>query len=199
VTVSSVVVSQFVTLDGVFQDPGGIGELEHGGWAFKFDRGPEGNQFKLDEIMAAGALLLGRVTYEGFAQAWPSMKDDAGFAEKMNSMPKYVVSTTLERAEWNNTTVIRGSLPGEVGKLKQRIDGDILVNGSGQLVRTLMELDLVDEFRLMVSPIVLGEGRRLFADSSTPTVLRLTDMTKTGDCLILTYRPAGACASSTGA
>jgi dihydrofolate reductase len=101
-----IVVSQFVTLDGVMEDPGGAEGFEHGGWSFQFDSGPEGNQFKVDEIMAADALLLGRVTYQGFAQAWPSMKDEAGFADKMNSMPKYVVSTTLETAEWNNSTML---------------------------------------------------------------------------------------------
>src|SRR5205823_4139124 len=120
-TMGKVVVSQFVTLDGVFQDPGGSGEFDRGGWAFQFDRGPEGDQFKLNEVMAAGALLLGRVTYQGFAAAWPSMKDGVGFADKMNSMPKYVVSTTLDRADWNNSTVIRGNIPEQVGKLKQQV------------------------------------------------------------------------------
>jgi dihydrofolate reductase len=187
---SKVVVSQFVTLDGVFQDPGGAGEFDRGGWAFQFDRGPEGNQFKLDEVMAAGALLLGRVTYEGFAQAWPSRTDEVGFADKMNSMPKYVVSTTLDRADWNNSTVVRGNVPEEVRRLKEHVDGDILVNGSGQLVQTLMEHDLIDEYRLMVFPIVLGAGKRLFADASKATTLRLVDTTKAGDCLILMYHSA---------
>src|SRR5687768_9980 len=102
-----IVVSQFVTVDGVMEAPGGGETFEHGGWAFLFDRGPDGNQFKLDEIMAADALLLGRVTYEGFARAWPSRKDDVGFADKFNSMPKFVVSTTLDSADWNNSTIIR--------------------------------------------------------------------------------------------
>jgi dihydrofolate reductase len=186
---SKVVVSQFITLDGVFQDPGGSEGSDRGGWAFQFDRGQEGNQFKLDEVMAAGALLLGRVTYEGFAQAWPSRKDEVGFADKMNSMPKYVVSTTLDRGDWNNSTVIRGNVPEEVRRLKEYVDGDILINGSGQLVQTLMQHDLIDEYRLMVFPIVLGAGKRLFVDASKATTLRLVDTAKAGDCLILIYHP----------
>ncbi|MGI8824564.1 MAG: dihydrofolate reductase family protein [Chloroflexota bacterium] len=189
---SKVVVSQFITLDGVFQDPGGTGELDRGGWAFQFDRGPEGNQFKVDEVMAAGALLLGRVTYEGFAQAWPSMRDEVGFADKMNNMPKYVVSTTLDRGDWNNSTMIRGAVSEEVRRLKDHVDGDILINGSGQLVQTLLEHDLIDEFRLMVFPIVLGTGKRLFVDASKTTTLRLIDTTRAGDCLILIYHPLRA-------
>lgn len=187
-----VVVSEFVTLDGVFQDPGGSGEFDRGGWSFRFDRGPEGDRFKLDEVLAAGALLLGRVTYQGFAKAWPSMKDKEGFADKMNSMPKYVVSTTLDRADWNNSTVIRGNVPEAVGKLKQQVAGDILINGSGQLVQTLMEHHLIDEYRLMVFPIVLGSGKRLFTSASEANALRLVDTRKAGDALILTYQPAGS-------
>ena len=186
-----VVVSQFVTLDGVFQDPGGAEKFDRGGWAFQFDRGPEGDKFKLDEVMAAGALLLGRVTYQGFAAAWPSIKDEIGFADKMNGMPKYVVSTTLERADWNNSTVIRGNVPEQVGKLKQQVDGDILINGSGQLVQSLMEHDLIDEYRLMVFPVVLGKGKHLFEGASKANTLRLVDTRKAGDCLILIYQPAG--------
>jgi dihydrofolate reductase len=130
---SKVVVPEFITLDGVFQDPGGAGEIDGGGWAFRFERGPEGDRFKLDEVMAAGAMLLGRVTYEGFAEAWPTMsRDEAGFADRMNSMPKHVVSTTLKHAGWNNSTVIRGDLTEAVGRLREEVDGDILVNGSGQ-------------------------------------------------------------------
>jgi dihydrofolate reductase len=185
---SKVVVSQFITLDGVFQDPGGSGEFDRGGWSFQFDRGPEGNQFKFEEVAAAGALLLGRVTYQGFAQAWPSRTDE-GFAAKMNSMPKYVVSTTLDRGDWNNSTVIRGDVPEEVRRLKEQIEGDILINGSGQLIQTLMAHDLIDEYRLMVSPIVLGTGKHLFTEASKTTSLRLVDTRKAGDCLILIYRP----------
>ena len=157
-----IVVSQFITLDGVFEDPGGSEGTERGGWAFRFDRGAEGNQFKLDELRSAGALLLGRTTYEGFAEAWPSRTDEIGFAERMNSLPKYVVSSTLERGDWNNTTVIRDDVPGVVRGLKEQVDGDILINGSGQLVRTLQEHDLIDEYRLMLYPVVLGAGKQLF-------------------------------------
>lgn len=152
---SRIVVSEFITLDGVFQDPGGAGEFERGGWAFQFDRGPEGNKFKFDEVMSAGALLLGRVTYDGFARAWPTMHDE--FAGKMNSMPKYVVSSTLDSGEWNNTTIIRTNVLEFVRALKRDLEGDILINGSGQLVRTLIKHRLVDEIRLMVYPIILGE------------------------------------------
>jgi dihydrofolate reductase len=189
--VGNLVVSQFITLDGVFQDPGGTGELDRGGWSFKGDRGPEGMEFKLQEIRAAGALLLGRVTYEGFAQAWPSMpRDETGYVDKMNSMPKFVVSATLEHADWNNSTILRGDVEDEVRAVKQQIDGDILINGSGQLVDALLEHDLIDEFRLMICPIVLGTGRRLFPDTGHEITLRLVDTIKSGDSLILTYQPA---------
>lgn len=186
----NLVVSQFITLDGVFQDPGGTGELDRGGWSFKGDRGEQGMKFKLDEIRAAGALLLGRVTYEGFAQAWPSMpRDEVGYADKMNSMPKYVISATLEQAEWNNSTVLRGEVAQEVRTLKRQIDGDILINGSGQLVEALLEHDLIDEFRLTMCPIVLGSGKRLFPGAGNEISLRLVDTVKSGDSLILTYQP----------
>jgi dihydrofolate reductase len=190
----NVVVSQFVTLDGVFEDPGGSEHTDRGGWSFQFDRGPEGDRFKLDEVMAAGALLLGRVTYQGFAAAWPSMKDDVGFASKMNSMPKYVVSTTLQQADWENSTIIKGNLADEVRRLKERIDGDVLINGSGQLVQALMAHDLIDEYRLMVFPIVLGSGKRLFGDTSRAQTLRLVETRQAGDALILIYRPERAAA-----
>jgi len=189
---SKLVVSQFVTVDGVMDDPGGSEASESGGWAFQFDRGPEGDQFKLDEVMRADALLLGRVTYQGFAQAWPGRSDEAGFADKFNSMPKYVFSTTLEQAEWNNSTLLRGDVAGEVSKLKQQPGGDILVNGSRTLVHTLMEHDLVDEYRLMVFPIVIGAGKRLFEDGSKKTPLRLTEAKPVGPdgVIVLTYEPA---------
>jgi len=187
-TVSRVVVSEFITLDGVFQDPGGVGEIDGGGWAFRVDRGSEGERFKLDEVRAAGALLLGRITYEGFAKAWPTMpRDEAGFADRMDSLPKHVVSTTLHHTGWNNSTVIRGDLAEAVGRLREEVDGDILVNGSGQLVRALLEHDLVDELRLMLFPIVLGTGKRLFAESGKPATLRTGTPIRSGDCVILTY------------
>jgi dihydrofolate reductase len=180
------VVSQFVTVDGVFEDPGGSEKIDRGGWAFRFDRGPEGDKFKLDEVMASDALLLGRRTYEGFAAAWPSRQDE--FADKFNGMRKYVVSSTLTEPEWNNSVVISGDVAAEVAKVKAQPGGDILVNGSGQLVRTLLDHGLVDELRLMVFPIVLATGRRLFADGES-TDLRLVDSRPAGETLILVYEP----------
>jgi dihydrofolate reductase len=183
------VVTEFVTLDGVIEDPGG----QHGGrggWSFKFEQGPEGQKFKFDELKAADAQLLGRVTYEGFAQAWPTMEGTGEFGEKMNEMPKFVVSTTLEHPEWNNTTVLNGDLGEEVGKLKERFAGDILVAGSATLVQSLLAHDLVDELHLMVFPILLGAGKRLFADGVDTTSLSLVDTKPTGDVVTLTFRRA---------
>jgi dihydrofolate reductase len=156
------VVTEFVSVDGVFEDPGGAEGYEHGGWTFEYDRGDDGNKFKLDELMDAKAHLLGRVTYEGFAAAWPSR--EGPFADRLNNDPKYVVSTTLENPEWNNTTVISSNVVDEIAKLKDETDGIILVAGSGTLVATLLAADLVDELRLMVFPTILGRGRRLFPD-----------------------------------
>jgi dihydrofolate reductase len=184
-----IVVSQFVSVDGVIEDPGGSEGWDRGGWAFQFDRGAEGDRFKLDEVMASDALLLGRTTYEGFAAAWPSREGE--FADKFNGMKKYVVSTTIGEPEWNNSTVIRDDVAAEVAKLKEQPGGDILVNGSAQLVQTLLEHDLVDEYRLMVFPIVLGGGKRAFEDTSATADLRLVDAKPAADVLILTYAPAG--------
>jgi dihydrofolate reductase len=171
-----IVVSEFVTLDGVMEDPGGAEAFDRGGWAFQFERGPDGDKFKLDEVLEADALLLGRKTYEGFAKAWPTVTDEVGFAEKMNSMPKYVVSSTLESADWNNSTVINGDVAEEVAKL----DGNILVAGSAQLVQTLMDHDLVDEYRLMIYPVLLGSGKRLFKDGVDTTALQIVETNQTG-------------------
>jgi dihydrofolate reductase len=188
---SRIVVTEFVSLDGVMEDPGGAENFEHGGWSFQFSRGEEGDKFKLDETFASEALLLGRKTYEGFAAAWPSRKDDAGFADKFNSMPKYVVSSTLEEAEWNNSTVLKGDVVEEVGKLREQPGGDIVVHGSAQLVQTLLENDLVDELRLMVFPVVLGSGKRLFGETSDKKELKLVDSRTVGDGVgILIYEPA---------
>ncbi len=187
---SKVVVSEFITLDGVIDSPGGEPEFERSGWAFQFERGPEGDKFKLDELMAAGALLLGRITYQAFATAWPKMEGMGAFGEKMNSIPKYVASTTLKQADWNNSTIIGADLAKEVADLKDRIDGDILINGSGHLVRSLMEHDLIDEYRLMLYPIVLGAGKRLFGEAGKSSSLRLVETSPAGETLILTYRPA---------
>ncbi|HKG45024.1 MAG TPA: dihydrofolate reductase family protein [Gaiellaceae bacterium] len=184
-----VVVSQFVTVDGVFEDPGGSEGTERGGWAFQFERGEDGDKFKLDEVMAAEALLLGRVTYEGFAQAWPSREGD--FADKFNGMTKYVVSSTLGEPQWSNSKLISSDVPGEVERLRETDGGDILVNGSGRLVDTLVEHDLVDEYRLMVFPTVLGSGKRLFGDLGAPKALRLVESRPVGTdgVVILIFQP----------
>jgi dihydrofolate reductase len=170
------VVTEFVSVDGVFEDPGGSEDYEHGGWTFEYDRGDAGNQFKLDELMEAEVQLLGRVTYEGFAAAWPSREGE--FAEKLNNDPKYVVSTTLKDPEWQNTTVISGDVAEEIAMLKGKTNGVILVAGSGALMGTLLGADLVDELRLMVFPTVLGRGKRLFPDGIDRLKLKLAE-TKT--------------------
>jgi dihydrofolate reductase len=188
--VGRIVVSQFVTLDGVVEDPGGAEGFDRGGWAFQFERGDDGDKFKLDEVMESEALLLGRVTYEGFAEAWPSRT--GVFADKFNTMTKYVVSTTLGEPEWSNSTVIKDDVPGHVATLKEQPGGDILVNGSVQLVGTLTEHGLVDEYRLMIFPVVLGAGKRLFGETGSPSALQLVEATPVGKdgVVILTYRPA---------
>ncbi len=184
-----IVVSEFVSLDGVMEAPGPSHDFRHAAWTFGTPRGVEGDAFKLDEILGAEALLLGRVTYEGFAAAWPAM--EGNFADRYNSMPKYVVSSTLDRADWNNSTVLAGDPVEQVSKLRARLGGTILVHGSGQLVQTLLEHDLVDEFRLMVFPVVLGTGQRLFGATSDKKRLRLADSKTVGDGIaILTYERA---------
>jgi dihydrofolate reductase len=188
-----VVVTEFVTLDGVIEAPGGGEDFEHAAWSFDFDRGDDGDKFKLDELMESEAQLLGRVTYQAFAKAWPSIKDEAGFAERMNGMPKYVVSTTLsdEEADWQNSTVIRDDVAGQIAKLKQELDGDLLVAGSATLVKSLNEHDLVDEYHLMVFPVVLGSGKRLFGDGNAKRRMRLTDSKPVGSdgVVVHTYEP----------
>lgn len=189
---SKIVVTEFISLDGVIEDPGGAEGFVHGGWSFKF-QDPEGMRFKLDEVLSHDALLLGRVTYEGFAAAWPSITDEVGFADKMNGMKKFVVSTTLTELAWHNSTLIAANVAQEIARLKQQPGGDILVAGSATLVRTLMAHQLVDEYRLMLFPIVLGSGKRLFGDSPEAADLRLVDSTVLASgTLILTYRPAAA-------
>jgi len=185
---AKVVVSEFVSVDGVMEDPGGVEGFDRGGWAFQFDRGPEGDQYKLDEALASDALLLGRVTYEGFAQAWPGRTGE--FADKFNGMEKYVVSSTLNEPGWQNSTVIKGKVADEVSRLKQADGGDILVNGSAQLVQALMDHDLVDEYRLMVFPVVLGAGKRLFGETRDTAALHLVDTKPVGECVILTFESA---------
>jgi dihydrofolate reductase len=186
-----IVVTEFVSLDGVIEAPGGVEDFKHGGWTFEIDRGEEGNQFKLDELHEADAQLLGRVTYEGFAAAWPGREDEAGFAEKMNSMPKYVFSSTLETADWENTTILSGDFAEEIAKLKGEVDGVILVAGSATLVQGLVEHDLIDELRLMVFPLALGSGKRLFGETEDKKPMKLVDSKTVGDGVtILTYERA---------
>jgi dihydrofolate reductase len=184
-----IVVTEFISLDGVIEDPGGAEDFEHGGWSFEIDRGEDGNKFKLDETMESDALLLGRRTYEGFAEAWPSREGE--FADKFNNMPKYVVSSTLGEPGWSNSTVLGGDVVEEVTKLKQDADGTITVHGSAQLVQTLVDNGLVDELRLMVFPVVLGSGKRLFGDTGAKRTLKLTDSKTVGEGVtILVYEPA---------
>jgi dihydrofolate reductase len=184
-----IVVTEFVSLDGVMEAPGGEPDFKYPGWTFEYDRGDDGNQFKLDETRSADALLIGRRTYESFAGAWPQREGE--FAEKLNAMPKFVVSTTLKNLEWNNTTVLEGDLADGVGKLKEQFAGDILVPGSARLVQSLLERDLVDELRLMVFPLVLGSGKRLFGETSDKKPLRLVSSKTVGDGVaIVVYEPA---------
>jgi dihydrofolate reductase len=192
-----IVVTEFVSLDGVMQAPGGGEDYEHAGWTFEIDRGADGDAYKLQETRDSEALLLGRVTYEGFAAAWPTMKNE--FADKFNNMPKYVVSSTLEDPAWNNTTVLSGELGEQVSKLKRELQGDIVVHGSASLVQGLMDRGLVDELRLMVFPVLLGNGKRLFSETSGKSRMRLADSRTVGDGIaILTYETAvGADGAST--
>jgi len=184
-----IVVTEFVSLDGVVEDPGGAEDFKYGGWSFEFSRGDDGDKFKLDETMEAESQLLGRVTYQAFADAWPSR--EGAFADKFNEMPKYVVSSTLENPDWTNSHVLEGDPVEAVAQLRQEQDGVILVAGSVQLVQTLIENDLVDELRLMVFPVVLGSGKRLFGETSDKKSLRLTDSKVVGDGVaILVYQPA---------
>ena len=183
---AKIVVTEFVSLDGVMQAPGGE-DFKYPGWTFEFDRGDDGNQFKVDETMEADALLLGRITYESFAGAWPSR--DGEFADKFNTMPKYVVSSTLDNPEWNNTTVLKGDAAEEAAKLKEALDGVIQVPGSLRLVQALLESDLVDQLNLMVFPVALGTGRRLFGEMDERKDWKLTESRPVGPdgVLVLTY------------
>jgi|ERR671922_1234277 dihydrofolate reductase len=181
-----IIVTEFVSLDGVMEDPGGAEVFEHGGWALEISRGEEGDKFKLDETMESDALLLGRVTYEGFAAAWPEREGE--FADKFNSMPKYVVSSTLDSPGWNNSTVLKGNVVESVSRLRDELKGTIALHGSGQLARTLLEHDHVDELRLMVFPVLLGGGKRLFGEGGMKR-LQLAESRTVGDGVaILVYR-----------
>jgi dihydrofolate reductase len=185
-----IVVTEFVSLDGVMEDPGGSESFRHGGWSFEFERGPEGEQFKTAETMEADAMLLGRVTYEGFAAAWPSR--DGEFADRFNTIPKYVVSSTLtEPLEWSNSRLLEGDVVEGVTRLRDAPGGHVIVHGSAQLVQSLLEHDLVDELRLMVFPVVLGDGKRLFGPTSDRKRWRLADSRAVGDgVLTLVYERA---------
>jgi dihydrofolate reductase len=181
-----IVVSDNVTLDGVIQDPAGDEGFKHGGWVGLIKDRPELNQLALDEALGAEALLLGRRTYEWLAARWPSRSGE--LADQLNAVPKYVVSSTLEHPDWNNSTVLKGDVLDEVSKLKHEFDGEIVVPASFQLVRTLMEHDLVDELRLKIFPVVLGAGERLFGETSDRKAMRLVDTTTLeGDVVVLTY------------
>jgi dihydrofolate reductase len=171
-------VTEFVSVDGVFEDPGGAEDYEYGGWTFEYDRGEDGNRFKLDELIEAEVYLFGRVTYEGFAAAWPSREGE--FADRLNHGRKYVVSTTLEDPAWQNTTVISENVLEEIAKLKEETGGDVLVAGSGTLVETLLGADLVDELRLMTFPTILGRGKRLFPDGIDRVKIQLADSRTVG-------------------
>jgi dihydrofolate reductase len=184
-----IVVTEYISVDGVVEAPSGTEAFERVGWTDDFSRGPEGDAFKVDETMASDALLLGRRTYDEFALVWPNVPGE--FAEKFNTMRKYVVSSTLENPEWNNTTVLRGDLVDEIAKLKDRYERDIVVHGSPQLAQALIEQGLVDELRLMTYPVVVGAGKRLFAETSGKRNLRLVETTTFGDGVtVLVYRPA---------
>jgi dihydrofolate reductase len=190
--VRNVVAAEYVTIDGVMQDPGGVGEIEHGGWSSEyFD--DELAKYQSDQLLASDALLLGRVTFEGFAAAWPSMEEAEGeFAIRMNALPKFVASRTLnEPLAWNGT-LLQGDLPEEVAKLKQQPGENLLIYGSGELVNELHPHGLIDEYRLMVFPVTLGGGKRLFREGTDMTALTLTDAEKSSSGVaLLTYRQAG--------
>jgi dihydrofolate reductase len=189
-----IVVTEFVSLDGVMQAPGGE-KFKYPGWTFEFDRGDEGGKFKFDELTEAEAQLIGRVTYESFANAWPERGSDRGgkgemaeFADRMNEMPKYLFSSTVKDPEWNNTTVISGDVAKEVSKLKEQVDGDILVAGSRRLVQEMLENDLVDQINLMVFPVALGTGDRMFGEMDEKKTFKLTEAKPVGKDGVLTLK-----------
>lgn len=184
-----IIVSEFISLDGVMEDPGGAEKTENGGWSMKYWN-DEAATYKLDELFAVGALLLGRKTYEAFAAAWPDESDDQGFADRMNSIPKYVVSGTLEEVLWKNTTLISANFKEEILRLKEDLGQDILVEGSAELVNFLLKEKLATEFRLMIHPVLLGKGKPLFDNALTSTGLTLTSSRVLGSgIIILVYEP----------
>ena len=183
------IATEYMTLDGVMEAPGGEQSLgSRGGWSFQFWN-EEAAKFKFDELFASDTLLLGRVTYQIFAAAWPSRTDEQGFADRMNSLPKYVVSTSLEKLDWNNSHLIKENVVEEVSRLKQKRGQNILLYGSADLVHTLMQHNLIDEYHLMVYPIVLGIGKRLFDGTSSATLKLLEAQTFSSGVVVLTYQP----------
>jgi len=185
-----IVVTEYISVDGVVEAPSGMEAFERVGWTDDFTRGPEGDAFKFEETMASDALLLGRVTYDGFAPVWPHYEGE--FADRFNALPKYVVSSTLENPEWNNTSVLRGDVVQEAAKLRERYERDVVVHGSPQLAQTLIEHDLVDELRLLVYPVIVGAGKRLFGGTAHTRNLRLVETRTFDDGIhLLVYRPAG--------
>jgi dihydrofolate reductase len=183
-----IIVTEFMSLDGVIEAPGGGEGYKHAGWTFEIDCGEEGNTFKIKETFDTEALLLGRVTYEGFAKAWPSREGE--FADKFNTMPKYVVSSTLKKADWNNSTILSGDVTEEITKLKNTVQGNIVVHGSAQLVQALLANDLIDELRLMIFPVALGSGKRLFGQTDLKKPMKLIRSQTVGAGVeILIYDP----------
>ena len=181
-----IVISENVSLDGVIEDPTGVEGLRVGGWFWETDHGADGERFTLEKALGTDALLLGRRSYEFFAATWPSRGGE--LADRLNGVPKYVVSSTLADPAWNNSTVLAGDVVTEVSKLKQELDGEIVVLGSPRLARTLIESDLIDELRLMTYPVLLGAGKRLFGETSDKKPMRLVATQAVGDgIVILTY------------
>jgi len=184
-----VVATEYVTLDGVMEDPGGLSRFAQANWHFPF-MNEETRRFKHDELFASDALLLGRATYEEFAAAWPSITDETGFADRMNSLPKYVASRTLDTLAWQNSMLLTGDVADAVATLKQQAGQDILLSGSADLLHALMGRDLVDEYRLLVHPVVAGSGKRLFSEGSATMELRLVEVAPFSSGVVaLTYRP----------
>jgi dihydrofolate reductase len=185
-----IIVTEFVSIDGVMEAPGGEEGYKHTAWTFEFpDEGQY--EYKFEELQETEVLLLGRVTYESFAAAWPGRTDEQGFADRFNSMPKYVVSGTLEHPEWNNTTVLEGDFPESVERLKDQIDGNIVVHGSNTLVHGLLQRDLVDELHLMIFPVILGTGKRLFPELDDKIVWDLADHRTYGSIVLHAYKRPG--------
>jgi dihydrofolate reductase len=179
-----IIATNYISLDGVIEDPVGMENSGLGDWTGPFSRGPQGDQFKLDELNAAKALIFGRLTYDGFAAVWPTVKDEAGFAERMNALPKYVASRTLKEATWTPTTILRDDLVAEAKALKDRFEGDILIYGSASVVHALAPHGLIDEYRLMVYPTVLGKGKRLFP-AQEKSLMQLIECRTFNDGIVL--------------